>query len=74
MNNKQKIGALEEIVFGKYDWMESYKKTFNIKDGIGLPSGMSGAEAITVFSRRVLQNKPVCIITFELTSLEAGER
>ena len=62
MSDKEKLELLEKLILGSIDWMESYRQTFSVRDGIGLPSGLTGSETETAMARRILKGEPVVIV------------
>ena len=62
MDDAQKIELIKEIMFSRYDWMRTYRETFEVPDGIGLPSGITGFEVAILLIKRVVVNERVIIV------------
>lgn len=59
MSDKEKLELIRKIIYDDYNWIDVYRKTFNIPDGISLPSGANGFETSWLLIKQVLEDKPV---------------
>jgi len=70
---RKKIKLLEEIHLGHIDWMESYRQTYSVPHGHGLPSGLTGTEAVACLTRRILKGERVVIVSTKIHTFEEME-
>lgn len=64
MTDREKLELINKIMFSRFDWMESYRQTFFVPPGIGLPSGITGSEVDMCLIRRILEDKSVIIVEY----------
>jgi hypothetical protein len=61
MTDKEKLELIQKILEGNYNWMDAYRKTYKVKDGIGLPSGLTGSEVTVSLIQTVMRGERVSL-------------